>query len=58
MPAAQSERYAAKVAAAGAAGLLDSQTVSRYGHCTFQRSEVLNAFGTVVARARAAARVD
>jgi len=58
VPAAQSERYAAKVAAAGAAGLLDSQTVSRYGHCTFQRSEVLNAFGTVVARARTAARVD
>lgn len=58
VPADQSERYAAKVAAAGDAALLDSQTVSRYGHCTFQRSELLNAFGTVVARARAAARVD
>jgi len=58
VPVEQSERYAAKVAAAGAAGLLDSQTVSRYGHCAFQRSELLNAFVTVVGRARAAARID
>jgi pimeloyl-ACP methyl ester carboxylesterase len=58
VPTEQSERYAAKVTAAGAAGLLDSQTVSRYGHCAFQRSELLDAFGTVVARARAAARID
>lgn len=58
VPAAQSARYAEKVAAAGAASELESRTVSRYGHCTFQRTELLDAFGTVVGRATAAARVD
>jgi pimeloyl-ACP methyl ester carboxylesterase len=58
VPAVQSERYAEKVAAAGAASELESRTVSRYGHCTFQRAELLDAFNTVVGRATAAARVD
>jgi pimeloyl-ACP methyl ester carboxylesterase len=58
VPAIQSERYAEKVAAAGAAPELESRTVSRYGHCTFQRSELLDAFTSVVGRAAAAARVD
>ena len=58
VPAAQSERYAEKVAAHGDASLLDSRTVSRYGHCSFQANELFDAFAAVVARARAAARID
>ncbi len=57
VPAAQSERYAEKVAAAGAASMLVSRTVSRYGHCTFQQAELLDAFSSV-GRATAAAGVD
>jgi pimeloyl-ACP methyl ester carboxylesterase len=58
VPAVQSERYADKVAAAGAGALLETHTVSRYGHCTFTQSEVIEAFNSVVSRAPAAARVD
>jgi hypothetical protein len=58
VPAVQAELYADKVTAQGAASLLDARTVSRYGHCTFQASELLNAFTAVVARARASARID
>jgi pimeloyl-ACP methyl ester carboxylesterase len=60
VPAAQSELYAAKVAAAGAGPQLESKAVSRYGHCAFRQSELLDAFTAVVARATAAAaaRID
>ncbi len=58
VPAAQSERYAEKVAAAGAASRLESRTVSRYGHCAFTPTELLEAFTSVVGRATAAARID
>jgi len=58
VPAVQAELYADKVTAQGAASLLDARTVSRYGHCTFQANELLNAFTAVVARARASARID
>ena len=58
VPALQSERYADKVTAAGAGALLDTHTVSRYGHCAFTQSEVLEAFNSVVSRAAAATRVD
>jgi hypothetical protein len=59
VPVGQSERYAEKVASSGAAGLLvQSRTVTRYGHCAFQLGEVLDAFGAVIERARAAARID
>jgi len=58
VPAVQAERYADKVTANGAASLLDSRTVSRYGHCTFQANDLFNAFTAVVARARASARID
>ncbi len=58
VPVAQSARYADKVAAAGAASSLESGTVSRYGHCAFERAELLDAFGAVVGRVTAAARLD
>ena len=58
VPAAQSERYGAKVAAAGAAALLEQRTADRYGHCAFQSSELLDAFAEMVRRAPAAARID
>lgn len=58
VPAVQAELYADKVTAHGATSLLDARTVSRYGHCTFQANELLNAFTAVVARARASARID
>ena len=58
VPAVQSERYADKVSAAGAGALLETHTVSRYGHCAFTQSEVLEAFNSVVSRAAPAARVD
>jgi pimeloyl-ACP methyl ester carboxylesterase len=58
VPAVQSERFAEKVTAHGDASLLDSRTVTRYGHCSFQANELFDAFAAVVARARAAARID
>ncbi|HUR93950.1 MAG TPA: hypothetical protein VMY76_05175 [Gemmatimonadales bacterium] len=58
VPAAQSELYAAKVAAAGSASNLESRTVTRYGHCTFEQTELLDAFAAMVGRATAAARID
>lgn len=57
VPLTQSERYAEKVTAHGAASLLDSLTVSRYGHCNFQPNELAGVFTAVVTRARASARV-
>ena len=58
VPAVQSVRYAEKVTAHGNGSLLDSRTVSRYGHCSFQANELFDAFAAVVARARASARID
>jgi pimeloyl-ACP methyl ester carboxylesterase len=58
VPAVQSVRYAEKVTAHGNGSLLDSRTVSRYGHCNFQANELFDAFAAVVARARASARID
>ena len=40
-------RYAEKVAASGASGLLDRSDVERFGHCTFTSAEVLAAFGAL-----------
>jgi pimeloyl-ACP methyl ester carboxylesterase len=42
--------YADKAAAAGASGLLEQRTVTRYGHCAFQQDELLGAFGDLVGR--------
>ncbi|MBA3260367.1 MAG: prolyl oligopeptidase family serine peptidase [Gemmatimonadales bacterium] len=49
--------YGAKVAAAGAAGLLTQQTVQRYGHCTFELAEVQSAFATLVQQVSTAVAV-
>jgi pimeloyl-ACP methyl ester carboxylesterase len=54
VPAAQSVRYAEKAAAAGSGDLVNAQVVARYGHCAFERSELLDAFAWVSARAPAA----
>lgn len=53
VPAAQSARYAEKASAAGSGDLVDAQVVARYGHCTFERTELLDAFAWVSARAPA-----
>jgi pimeloyl-ACP methyl ester carboxylesterase len=55
VPAEQAERYAQKVAAAGASARLEPRTVNRYGHCAFQQGELLEAFSAVVQQATAAA---
>jgi pimeloyl-ACP methyl ester carboxylesterase len=54
VPAAQSTRYAEKAAAAGSSALVNVTIVDRYGHCTFQRSELLSAFASVTGPATAA----
>lgn len=48
VPAAHEGIYADKVAAAGAAALLDQQAYPRYGHCTFQPAELVAAFSRLV----------
>ena len=58
VPVDQADRYAAKVEAAGASSRLTARTVDRYGHCTFQQTELLDAFSAVVEQATAAARTD
>ena len=58
VPVDQADRYAAKVAAAGASARLTLRTVERYGHCAFQQSELLDIFSAVVEQATAAARID
>ncbi len=58
VPASQSTTYADKAAAEGAAGLLQAFPVTRYGHCTFTRSELLDAFASLVGRVTVAARID
>jgi pimeloyl-ACP methyl ester carboxylesterase len=58
VPASQEADYAAKVAAQGATSFLSQQTPDRYGHCAFTGAEVLQAFGSVTARAAAARRTD
>ena len=57
VPVDQAERYVQKVDAAASARL-EPRTVDRYGHCTFQQSELLEAFSAVVQQATAAARAD
>jgi pimeloyl-ACP methyl ester carboxylesterase len=44
----QQSLYAAKVTQAGAASRLGQNTIDRYGHCTFQRAELLSAFSTLL----------
>lgn len=44
VPAAHQGFYAAKVASAGAGDLLRQDAFARYGHCTFEASELLAAF--------------
>lgn len=58
VPVDQAERYVQKVDAAGASARLEPRTVERYGHCTFQQAELLEAFSAVVQQATAAARAD
>jgi pimeloyl-ACP methyl ester carboxylesterase len=47
VPASQSSLYASKVNAAGADARLSQSMFSRFGHCTFEASEVLGAFTTL-----------
>jgi hypothetical protein len=58
VPFAQETSYAAKVAAQHATSFLTQQSADRYGHCTFTGAEVLQAFGSVTARAAAVRRTD
>jgi pimeloyl-ACP methyl ester carboxylesterase len=58
VPISQEARYAVKVDAQGATGFLSQQAPDRYGHCTFTGAEVLQAFGSVTARAAAVRRIE
>lgn len=58
VPSSQSSLYADKLASHGAGDLLRAFPITRYGHCTFTRSELLDAFGSLLGRAAAAARID
>ena len=51
VPIVHQELYADKVEAAGAAALLDTRPVDRYGHCTFQQGELVSAFSALVGSA-------
>lgn len=51
VPEVHQDLYADKVAAAGAAALLDQTSISRYGHCTFQQAELVTAFNGLVDQA-------
>jgi pimeloyl-ACP methyl ester carboxylesterase len=50
VPFEQEALYADKVAQAGATARLSQSTVSRYGHCAFQASELLGAFSTLIGK--------
>ena len=54
VPADQSARYAEKAATVGSGDLVEPRLVARYGHCAFQRGELLEAFAAMAARAVAA----
>jgi pimeloyl-ACP methyl ester carboxylesterase len=54
VPVTQEALYADKVVGHNASSLLDSRSVSRYGHCAFHASELLDAFASLVARTDAA----
>jgi pimeloyl-ACP methyl ester carboxylesterase len=47
VPASQSADYGSKVNAAGAGSQLTQSTVDRFGHCSFEKSEMLSAFTTL-----------
>jgi pimeloyl-ACP methyl ester carboxylesterase len=50
VPVEQESLYAAKVSQAGASAQLTQSAVTRYGHCAFQGSELLEAFSTLVGK--------
>jgi pimeloyl-ACP methyl ester carboxylesterase len=58
IPLSQETSYADKVDAQGATSFLSQQAPDRYGHCTFTGAEVLQAFGSLTARAAAVRRTD
>jgi pimeloyl-ACP methyl ester carboxylesterase len=58
IPVSQEASYADKVDAQGATSFLSQQAPDRYGHCTFTGAEVLQAFGSLTARAAAVRRID
>jgi pimeloyl-ACP methyl ester carboxylesterase len=58
VPVGQETEYAGKVSARGAGSFLTQQAPDRYGHCAFTGPEVLQAFGSVAARAAAVRLTD
>jgi pimeloyl-ACP methyl ester carboxylesterase len=50
VPFGQEALYAAKVSGAGRGSLLTQIAVSRFGHCTFEASELLGAFSTLIGK--------
>jgi pimeloyl-ACP methyl ester carboxylesterase len=50
VPFEQQSLYAAKVTGAGATARLIQNAVERYGHCNFEASELLGAFGSLMDR--------
>jgi pimeloyl-ACP methyl ester carboxylesterase len=54
VPLHQAQLYGEKVSRAGKTARLDQTTMDRYGHCTFQVSEVLAGFTTLMTKVRGA----
>jgi pimeloyl-ACP methyl ester carboxylesterase len=52
VPFAHQADYTARVESAGAAGLLVTRSVRRYGHCEFRTGELLGAFDELARRVR------
>lgn len=50
VPVEQESLYSDKVSRAGATAQLSQSTVSRYGHCAFQATELLGAFSTLIGK--------
>jgi pimeloyl-ACP methyl ester carboxylesterase len=48
VPFEQQSLYATKVAGAGASARLTQHAVERYGHCAFERGELLGAFSSLI----------
>lgn len=52
VPVEQESLYQAKATQAGKTALLSQSAVTRYGHCSFQPSELLGAFGSLIDKVR------
>jgi pimeloyl-ACP methyl ester carboxylesterase len=57
VPVSQEDFFGSKVAAAGMDGLITQQAIERYGHCTFEVTELQSSFAALIQEVAAASRV-